>query len=149
MSEKLEEMSAGYVEAEHSPTPWATDMGYISSVPINDVVALTVQRNYGLNVMLANADRIAACVNACEGLTNEQLIKTPVLELLKKTCESHNQERLDKKIQDGIAYRLQLERDELLAVLRQIAIMPAAMHNIEAADKMSRMAWDAIAKAGG
>ena len=38
---------------------------------------------------------------------------------------------------------------ELLAVLRQIAIMPAAMHNIQAADKMSRMAWDAIAKAEG
>lgn len=120
------------MEAEHSPTPWATDMGYIRSVPINDMVALTVQRSYGLNVMLANADRIVACVNACEGLSTENLTDNlPIKDLVEKYNAAMKQ------------------NSEMLTALRQIATMPAAMHNIEAADKMSEMAWAAIAKAEG
>lgn len=100
------------MKTEHSPTPWVAYATRIRGQ--NDLLIADAWVHH------ADAFRIVACVNACEGLSNEQLIKNPVLELLKKTCESHNQDRLDKKVHEGIAYRLKMERDELLEALREM-----------------------------
>lgn len=128
------------METEHSPTPWATDMGYIRSVPINDMVALTVQRSYGLNVMLANADRIVACINACEGIDTEDL------------THGCYEKLIDKHVEVCFAKQdLEAQRDELLAALKNcITAIERTDHytqvdRFEAADK----ARVAIAKADG
>ena len=133
MSEKLEEMLAGYVGVgQHSQTPWAVkiNVGYPEVVDAKgDFVGSTFNES---DKDEANAARIVACVNACEGLSTENLTDNlPIKDLVEKYNAAMKQ------------------NSEMLTALRQIATMPAAMHNIEAADKMSEMAWAAIAKAEG
>ena len=128
------------METKHSPTPWVNDMGYISSVPENDLVTIAVQRNSGFIGMQANAARIVACVNACEGVDTEDLTHG----CYQKLIEKHVEVCFAK--QD-----LEAQRDELLAALKNcIAAIERTDHytqvdRFEAADK----ARVAIAKADG
>lgn len=79
---------------QHSPTPWANDDGYIDDRD-GSPIAVALVRQHGVAAMQSNACRIVACVNACEGISNEQLEALPVSELV-------------------------LQRDELLAALKGI-----------------------------
>ena len=97
------------METKHSPTPWVNDMGYISSVPENDLVTIAVQRNSGFIGMQANAARIVACVNACEGVDTEDLTHG----CYQKLIEKHVEVCFAK--QD-----LEAQRDELLAALKGV-----------------------------
>ena len=116
---------------KHSPTPWTSSGPYIGDRN-GWTIANTWAATGGADMQQANTTRIAACVNACEGLSTENLTDNlPIKDLVEKYNAAMKQ------------------NSEMLTALRQIATMPAAMHNIEAADKMSEMAWAAIAKAEG
>lgn len=60
------------MEAKHSPTPWNSSGPYIDDIN-GWAVADTLLTTTGNATRYANAARIVACVNACEGLSNEQL----------------------------------------------------------------------------
>ena len=81
---------------EHSPTPWQVGKGYGPPAPViyGPVVGATpetlaiVADCHGITVRksretMANARRIAACVNACEGIPTDELQGMAVSELLK------------------------------------------------------------------
>lgn len=127
---------------QHTPAPWVTDNGYISAVRAksSELIAITVVGNFSVAKMVANAARIAACVNACEGVDNADLTHGCYQKLLEKHVE------VCFAKQD-----LEAQRDELLEALKNcITAIERTDHytqvdRFEAADK----ARAAIAKAGG
>ena len=110
MSEKLEEMSAGYVGmGQHSQTPWAAKIndGYPEVVDAKgEFVGGTFNENYKDG---PNAARIVACVNACEGVDAEDL------------THGCYQKLVDKHVEVCFAKQdAEAKRDELLAALREM-----------------------------
>lgn len=101
---------------ENYYTPWRVDQSVRRWPEIADCDGMKVDLDDDVEVL----KRIAACVNACEGLSNEMLINNPVFEMLKAGYSAHSQTIIEKTTQDGVAYRMKLERDELLAQLKNV-----------------------------
>lgn len=108
------------MSAAHTPTPWLVDPSAgVGCVYCDDVTGSIVARTTGpgfelaprpLGEVEANARRIVACVNACEG------IDTLALEIITSTGNT-----LRKRFETGGGISLaQLQRDQLLAFARDI-----------------------------
>lgn len=129
----------------HTPGPWALDrhgvirggkpIEYVNGASIPQVALATGNDGISDDERLANAERIVACVNACEGLTTEEL-------------------RLFAMLPDGLAgtvARVTAQRDELLAALRAVLEWtdPFALPNCERNEADVDRARAAIARAEG
>ena len=90
---------------KHTPGPWRIDdVGVGFEIAAGNEVVAQVQQVYGDHthkIRRGNARRIVACVNACEGISAENLEENkPIIELAR-------------------AYNVSLrQRDDLLAALR-------------------------------
>lgn len=127
------------METKHSPTPWANGGPYIDDAN-QESIADTLITGGSIALQEANAARIVACVNACEGVDTEDLEHGCYEKLIGKHVEVYFAK------QDAEA-----QRDELLAALKNcITAIERTDHytqadRFEAADK----ARAAIAKAEG
>ena len=66
----------------HTPEPWEVDRESesLERVGVSSGDKLVCQcARWGLDEDLANAERIVACVNACAGLTDEQVARIPAM----------------------------------------------------------------------
>lgn len=100
------------VATPHTAGPWAYEMG---AVVMRGQVVITDAAPDGAPIeeRRANSRRIVACVNACEGLTTEEVEGIPV--------------RLDLLARDYRA--MKSERDELLALLESFGHKPGCRRN--------------------
>lgn len=92
---------------QHTPGPWSVESDGLSITMAGQVVASSIGPDYaGNEEKKANARRIVACVNACEGISTEDLqIIDDAGETL-KFCFG----------------RLKEQRDELIAALERLAL---------------------------
>jgi hypothetical protein len=108
----------------HTPTPWEIDDLAISSVnPPEDYGDIICEAPIGWDDSMkrweANAARIVQCVNACEGISNEDLsVKVQIqLSNLAYKVDRNAQER--NKAESELE-SLRAERDALVEALRSI-----------------------------
>ena len=73
------------METEHSPTPWTSIGSYIDDS--NGFAVADTFRTSGSAMRHTNASRIVACVNACEGVSNERLVAMRVADLVAQRDE--------------------------------------------------------------
>lgn len=109
------------MSAKHTPTPWRVGRpgtvvsdSHIEHGPGGcDCVEYYGGHLIAESITSANASRIAACVNACEGITTERLedLGRPLMKHL-IGCD----ERAARQVKE--AAELCAQRDELLAVLK-------------------------------
>jgi len=116
------------MSAQHTQEPWSigedNDGWYITYIPSDE------QHGYGLSE--SDAERIVACVNACAGMSNDELaefadgsLKTWIddaEETLKAVCIAVEDVDYSGRCEKGI-YALKQQRDELLAALKDLVSM--------------------------
>ena len=76
--------------SDHTPGPWAVNFTKFSEVRAeNGAVIARCVKLTSLTNLEANARRIVACVNACEGISTEHLINNlPIRELVTRHNEA-------------------------------------------------------------
>ena len=74
----LELLTLNVSQMKHTPTPWQLHRDYKKAVvDQNGIIICNTSNNNAEHFQFADAARIVACVNACEGITNEQLLRLP------------------------------------------------------------------------
>lgn len=96
-------------EQKHTPGPWYPDAnGTVRARPVVPRPGVEDER-VASRLTDADARRIAACVNACEGLTTEQLERFP-LDSFKECAQAGGASTLHE-------LEIERQRDDLLAAL--------------------------------
>ena len=136
--------------SNHTPEPWRVGRpgAVVSDTPVPEMGGSDAVEYYGghligESITEANALRIVACVNACEGISTDRLEKAKQLELepeafpvWKAYCEKKMQ------LEDVTE-----QRDELLTALEEIASCATPYGN--RAHSMEKIARAALAKVKG
>lgn len=100
-----------------------------------DTAIAEIWRRGNASLEMANARRIVACINACEGFSIEELDGA---DLFKDSIES-----------DAEIIALKKQRDELLGILKRLAAVDFGQHWNDDAEDAAVSARAAIAKAEG
>lgn len=110
------------MEQKHTPEPWRTDGGYSwgkqggQFAVCNDNDALMVTTAVGNDG--ANARRVVACVNACEGIETDRL---------EKFLGAETQRSIIRM--SGSLAEITRQRDELLAALERLSFAAECRDN--------------------
>lgn len=134
---------------QHTPTPWVHNVEGYPKADVKGSNGRNIAHTWNVGASQpksaealkkrteedrANALRIVACVNACEGISTESLERSDVIASMQ-----------------GERRRLETQRDDLLAVLERIAGLTLSqfMGPHDMALECVNLASAAIAKAGG
>lgn len=103
----------------HTQGPWTTDTG--GDVTRNDgtTILARVENGIGLDESFANAERAVACVNACQGISNE------ALHAVANTIYASS---------PLLLAAVTAQRDELAAALRRFMGLPTVRHATQSTD---------------
>jgi hypothetical protein len=78
------------MDKKHTPEPWLTRFNHcIIYCKTGKRVANTVVQDQGIEICTANAARIVACVNACEGMDDPAALREVVGELVNAMEKQH------------------------------------------------------------
>ena len=123
---------------KHTKGPWhiveGRTHGSLEVFSVDTAIA-EIWRRGNASLEMANARRIVACINACEGFSIEELDGA---DLFKDSIES-----------DAEIIALKKQRDELLGILKRLAAVDFGQHWNDDAEDAAVSARAAIAKAEG
>ena len=119
---------------EHTPTPWRIDPDseYYAIVTDDEAMFPVTESTVCNPRQAANADRIVACVNACEGLTNEQLAKynlAAVPELV-EIAKSYKDVCYTERLNPAINQATTVDKEFLATIQAQMAKWEAELGRV-------------------